>query len=1331
MNFEMNTLEIRYSNTINNTNTHNPIECYYIVVDSRLSEEKDNLLSNILHLSKNQEQMSQDHRSNQYIEIGPILNFKTPWSSHVMSLFAQVGLTEVIRIERSYLYLPKVCPKYDRMTQQIYQNPLKLSDFQKPDAEKAFEVENISQFSQQEGLGFQSEDVDYYQHLWSSISDRPSFYIDYPFYKPDLKKYIPVSCRKRPTDVELYDLAQSNSEHSRHGTFRGILDLPLEFKISDYYENQDHPKSLFDMIKVPLKINPNNSLISMKDNSSAIQGSLVEYLSVQDRNYQLHHKLLHPVLTAETHNFPTGIAPFPGAATGTGGRIRDVQAVGRGGLLLAGIAGYCVGRIDLSKYSLQEDFEKIHHQQKTQVEEKIQNSSDWHPLYYPEEILVQASNGASDYGNKMGEPVICGFTRAFGGGLFCRDGSMRVFEWMKPIMFSGGIGQMFDEHVEKQDPEEGLLIVRLGGPAYRIGVGGGAASSRSQTQQDTNNKDFQAVQRDDAEMENRLNKVIRTFIEMGKDNPILSIHDQGAGGMGNVVKEIVSPLGGVVSLDNVHLGDFSLSPREIWVAEYQEQNTILIHPKSSKLVQDVCIREQLPIQFVGFVSRSGRMQVSDSRQHDLVDLDLDRILEDFPLKPVKISPAQDKLIMPIQIKKRQFPNLKTLPEILSKILRHPSVGSKRFLTNKVDRSVTGLVVQQQCVGPFQTPLCDYAVMAQTFENPIGIVTSVGEQPLKMLLDPIRGASMTVGEMLTNLIFCYISDFEDIKCSGNWMFEKKIPEELQSLYLAVKTISSLLTKLGLAIDGGKDSLSMSAISKTGQQVVAPRELVMTSYVQTPNYNKRVTPDLKQSGNLLILVDLGGGQNRLGGSKFQEMFFGNLGSDSPNFDHPGAFPYLFRVIQKWIYHGWVVSGHDRSDGGLLTAIIEMAIAGDVSFVMELSHELTNQGIWELLFNEELGLIFEVLPKYYAEVEQSLVILANDLKEEGFSSYLENIDIVELGMTFPSTHPCMVTQNNQQILSKTLQELRYEWEVPSQYLEMLQCNHECVISEYLHLGKNKPRYHIPDDFYQISFPLTNSVKFSNRTPRVAILREQGSNGEREMANAFFQVGFETHDVTTTDLIQRKVSILDFDGVVFVGGFSYADVLGAGRAWAFHLKSHPQVKRDLQTFYQDPTKFSLGVCNGCQVMSALGWIPGTFVQNTSQRFESRFSTVKIPSNNSIMLKNMENLTFGVWVAHGEGKYQPISENTSEQNICLQFVDHHTQRPTEDYPENPNGSSQGITAICDETGRHLAMMPHPERSIYKWQLPYIPSEIKDDLSIYSPWIQMFQNAHHWCCQMN
>jgi phosphoribosylformylglycinamidine (FGAM) synthase-like enzyme/phosphoribosylformylglycinamidine (FGAM) synthase-like amidotransferase family enzyme len=1273
---------------------------------------------------------------------------------------------------------------------------------------------------------------------------------------------------KIPTDVELYDLSQSNSEHSRHWLFRGKLEL----------NGQIMPHSLMDMIRQPLEKlketrklagQKDNSLVAMADNSSAISGYHINYFQPVDRKnnsflyreYQILRKLVHPIFTAETHNFPTGIAPFPGAATGTGGRIRDIQAMGRGGLMIAGTVGYCVGALHL----------------KDDPETLAWESPDLkYPLHQPSHILIEASNGASDYGNKIGEPLIQGFCRSFGMNLQTYGDDYHRLEWVKPIMFTGGVGQVMDEHVHKLTPEEGWLIVRLGGPAYRIGVGGGAASSRSQgeldksieipvqisesiekgishssiekgiskpqmipkrkstdfffnrTRKETketkekgsfedafescnnsngnskpgslssslswedstlknakisvepplkniNNSDFNAVQRDDPEMENRLNKVIRTCIELGPNNPILSIHDQGAGGMANVTKEIVSPLGGLVSLGNVHLGDQTLSAREKWIAEYQEQNTILIHPKSSQLLKDICKRENLPCQFVGFVSKTGRIQVYDPSaksgnpvEMNPVDLNLQQVLESVPPKTFKMDISMKSQILPKPIPTiSSIPIISSIPTIsnsnltsihdmtahyLHRVFRLLSVGSKRFLTNKVDRSVGGLIVQQQCVGPFHTPLADVAVVAQSYFSRTGIATSVAEQPIKGLLNPVRMARMTVGEMLTNLVWAPITRLSDIKCSGNWMWEKKYGDEIYALYQAVKSVTDIMQTIGVSIDGGKDSLSMSA-RVDNQDVLCPRSLVLSAYVTCPDINLVVTPDLKQPNNHLIYIDLGYGKNRTGGSSLAHVIGSSIGDEVPDLENPENFVGVFRLIQTFILDGLIESGHDRSDGGLLTTLVEMSIAGNYGFDLDLSNLISRfdpinhlSDITNLLFSEELGMVLEVTPKNSDNIITQLAKYAPVYKL-GHVTKKPICQIIYKNPNLKDPNPKDVNNlNSIMILSQSVAELRAQWEETSFRLDLLQCRPECVKSEakYLKTSVSGPTYRIPKTVIKMMSIstterdnlITNYANSHQKRYKVAIIREQGSNGDREMAAAFQIAGFDVSDITTQDLLASQIDLNAYRGIAFVGGFSFADVLGAGRAWSLSLMSNPNVAKQLNDFKMRPDTFSLGICNGCQLMAELGWVPGKFVKNYSGRFESRWSTVKVLKSNSILLDGLEGLQLPIWVAHGEGRFELNNHHINNNQMVLAYVDD-LGNETNDYPMNPNGSPNGLTGITSNDGRHLAMMPHPERSIMMWQTPYVTKEIKDVISEanygteehgnYFPWLELFRNANRWC----
>lgn len=1241
--------------------------CYYIEAKHDLNDLKKRKLRQILNINLSNEDaklVNIRHQTGQFFEVGPHLSLVTPWCTQVLMVLFRCHIIGINRIEYSTLTEDEI--PYDQMTQTQYESPLTSFETEKEKESTIFvDLNHLEEFNEQENLGFDDFDMNLYRNIWNS-----------------------GNTNRMPTDVELADLSQSNSEHSRHWLFRGKLLLNGEIL----------PHSLMDLIKEPLKANPNNSLIAMKDNSSAIKGSIINYFRPNRRRYEAIPSYMHPIFTAETHNFPTGIAPFPGAATGTGGRIRDIQAIGRGGLMMAGTAGYCVGNLYLDH--------------ETRWEDPNYN----YPLHQPHHILIEASNGASDYGNKIGEPLIQGFTRSFGLTLSTNSEGDRRIEWIKPIMFSGGIGQMMDCHKEKETPEQGWLIVRLGGPAFRIGVGGGAASSRSQDSKKAQ-FDFNAVQREDPEMENRLNKVIRTFIEMEQDNPIRSIHDQGAGGMGNVTKEIVSPIGGLISLGNIHCGDETLSAKEKWIAEYQEQDTILIHPKDAKLVKDVCQRENLPVQFVGFVSNTGRIQVydpeSDEKSTDLpVDLDLNQVLEDVPPKTFELSTMGTRDIKPQSFKLQSY----DLFTLIKQVFRLVSVGSKRFLTNKVDRSVSGLVAQQQCVGPFQTPLSNVSVVAQNYFNINGIASAIGEQPIKMQLDPVRGARITVGEMLTNLMWAPITDFEDIKCSGNWMWEKRHPEEINALYQAVKSLSTVLSQLGIAIDGGKDSLSMSATVNNNERVYSPRTLVMSGYVGCTDITKIVTPDVKKPGNYIIYLDLGMGNARLGGSSLAHIHQ-SLGKECPDLESPAVLYYVFDEIQKLIKKDLICAGHDRSDGGLITTLIEMSIAGNYGMRLELSELATNYDLLiNTLFSEELGIVIEVPPSAMMDV---------------VGNFSRVLPTYVLGQVVNNTE-FYCSWKGGAVIHSDLSELRGLWELTSSYLELKQANNDCVQAEYHYLTQDKtPLYQLSESHKHLITMLYPPLLIDNGSRRhsVAILREEGSNGDREMAAAFYQAGFSVYDITTNDLINGEIDLRNHRGLVFVGGFSYADVLGAGRAWMLTLTSNDNTMKQLNEFYHRKDTFSLGICNGCQLMAELGWVPGKFRENESGRFESRWATVKIKKSRAIMLQNMEESTLGIWIAHHEGRYEPDPEHPAVE--CLNYVDN-IGRETMNYPENPNGSPSGITGLCSLDGRHLAMMPHPERSIYSWQAPWMNDELKNTLeecyySSYFPWLEMFRNAYRWC----
>jgi phosphoribosylformylglycinamidine synthase len=1055
-----------------------------------------------------------------------------------------------------------------------------------------------------------------------------------------------------------------------------------------------------NIVKSTLKANPSNSIIAFKDNSSGIKGydcwTIVPERPGKPAPFTKQKVHTHIIFTAETHNFPTGVAPFPGAETGTGGRIRDVQATGKGGLVVAGTAAYCVAHLLIPGYDLPWEDKK-----------SVYLSS----LASPLTIEIRASDGASDYGNKFGEPVILGFTRSFDQ----RFQNGERWAWIKPIMFTGGIGQIDARHVEKDDAQRGMLIVQVGGPAYGIGVSGGSASSKLQGE-NVEELDFNAVQRGDAEMEQKMNRVIRACIEMGDRNPIVSVHDQGAGGPANVLKELVEKTGGKIELRHIALGDPTLSVLKIWIAEYQERCGFLIPLERIEEFKSICEREKVNCEILGEVTGDGRFVVHDGGDGSTpVDLNLTKVLGNMPQKTFKDERRKSSL------KPLELPDPLSVEEALSRVLRNLAVGSKRFLTNKVDRSVTGLISRQQCCGPLQLTVGDVAVIAQSHFGLTGAATSIGEQPIKMLVNPEAGARMAVGEALTNIVWAHISQLEDIKCSANWMWAPKLPGEGAALYDAACAMRDLMIQLGIAVDGGKDSLSMA--TRVGEEIVkSPRELVVSAYATMPDITKVVTPDIKKPGHSqLIFVDIAKDRARLGGSALAQVY-GQIGNDSPDVDDPDMLKRAFHAIQTLISRNLILAGHDISDGGLITTLLEMAFAGNCGLKIHMD------GPWsplERLFAEELGVVIEC---HRTDVRMVLEIVD--------SFHLHSTLIGET----TEEKKILVTHHLQKVLETDMCVLREWWEETSYQIERLQMNSQCADEEKKNIFDRKgPTYIIPFQPQPTAAPLLEAKD----KPEVAILREEGSNGDREMTSAFYQAGFRPWDITMTDLIHGRMTLERFRGLVAVGGFSYADVPESAKGWAAAIRFNERLRKMFDDFYNRPDIFTLGVCNGCQLFALLGWVPWLgipdhkqprFVQNLSGRFESRWVTVKILESPAIMFKGMADSMLGIWVAHGEGRlHLPdptlMDEVIRKKLVPLFFVDDEGRmdgKISQSYPFNPNGSPFGITGLCSPDGRHLAIMPHPERTFLKWQWAWMPNDLNNRLKA-SPWIRMFQNAREWC----
>ncbi|GMH19057.1 hypothetical protein Nepgr_020898 [Nepenthes gracilis] len=1306
----LNSIQMKMSNEIIDLRTE---QCFNIGLNSELSEEKLSVLKWLLAETYEPENLGTESFlykeemegcSTVIVEVGPRLSFTTAWSSNALSICRACGITEVDRMERSRRYMLFVkdgsngfqdhhlnefaALVHDRMTECVYTQ--KLKSFKTnviPEEIRYVPVmqrgrEALEEINSEMGLAFDEQDLQYYTRLFVE----------------DIKR--------NPTTVELFDIAQSNSEHSRHWFFTGKMVI----------DGQPMDKTLMQIVKSTLQANPSNSVIGFKDNSSAIKGFSVNQLrpvrpSSTCPLFTGSHDL-DILFTAETHNFPCAVAPYPGAETGAGGRIRDTHATGRGSFVVAATAGYCVGNLNLEgSFAPWED------------------PSFTYPsnLASPLQILIEASNGASDYGNKFGEPLIQGYTRTFGMRL--PNGERR--EWLKPIMFSGGIGQIDHIHISKGDPDIGMLVVKIGGPAYRIGMGGGAASSMVSGQNDAE-LDFNAVQRGDAEMAQKLYRVVRACIEMGDENPIVSIHDQGAGGNCNVVKEIIYPKGAEIDIRAIVVGDQTMSVLEIWGAEYQEQDAILVKPESRDLLQSICDRERLSMAVIGTISGDGRVVLVDSlaiqkaRSNGLpspppaVDLELEKVLGHMPQKCFEflriIHPREPLDIVPGN----------SVMDALKRVLRLPSVSSKRFLTTKVDRCVTGLVAQQQTVGPLQITLSDVAVIAQTYTDFTGGACSIGEQPIKGLLDPKAMARLAVGEALTNLVWAKITSLSDVKASGNWMYAAKLDGEGADMYDAANALAEAMIELGIAIDGGKDSLSMAA--HAGREVVkAPGNLVISAYATCSDITKTVTPDLKLGDDgVLVYIDLAKGKRRLGGSALAQVF-GQIGDECPDLDDVPYFKRVFVAVQELLADGLISAGHDISDGGLLVCVLEMAFAGNCGVSMDL--RAYGNGIFHTLFAEELGLILEVK-------KNDSDLVTGKLWDAGISAEI-------IGQVTAMQMINLKVDGAIHLNRKTAY-LRDLWEETSFRLEKLQRLASCVELEREGL-KNRC-----EPSWSLSFtPEFTDKKYMHAAskPKVAVIREEGSNGDREMAAAFYAAGFEPWDVTMSDLMSGAVALKEFRGVAFVGGFSYADVLDSAKGWAASIRFHQSLLNEFQEFYTRLDTFSIGVCNGCQLMALLGWVPGPevggvhgtggdpsqprFIHNESGRFECRFTSVTIEASPAIMLKGMEGSTLGVWAAHGEGRaYFPdngVLGHILASNLApLRYCDD-TGNPTEVYPFNLNGSPLGIAAVCSPNGRHLALMPHPERCFLMWQFPWYPKQWTVDKKGPSPWLRMFQNAREWC----
>lgn len=1174
--------------------------------------------------------------------IGPRKEMVTPWSTNAVEMAQNMGVEGVVRIEE-FKVAEGNAPAYDPMLQHVYHD-LDQTIFDidiKPEPIK--DIANIAKYNEEEGLALSDDEVEYLNDVSKRIG-------------------------RKLTDSEVYGFAQVNSEHCRHKIFNGTF-------IIDGEEKKD---TLFALIKKTSVENPNKIVSAYKDNVAFVLGpkSFQFAPASQDKPDYFELKPVEMVISlkAETHNFPTTVEPFNGAATGSGGEIRDRMAGGKGSMPIAGTAVY------MTSYPRTEDDRSW---------EKKLSERPW--LYQtPEDILIKASNGASDFGNKFGQPLISGSLLTFE-----HVEDEKSYGYDKVIMQAGGVGYAIKQDSLKDKPEPGDIVVVLGGDNYRIGMGGGAVSSVA-TGELGNEIELNAVQRSNPEMQKRVCNVVRALAEQGI-NPVVSIHDHGAGGHLNSLSELVEEIGGVIDINKLPVGDPTLSAKEIIGNESQERMGLIVKEKDLAHIEALSDRERAPFYAVGKTTNNDRFTFEDTKgKKNPMDL----ALSDMFGKPPKTILEDDT---PKRTFKEVEYNPKDFKKYLTEVLQLEAVACKDWLTNKVDRSVTGRVVQQQCAGPLQLPLNDVAVVATDYQGSGGIATSIGHAPISGLIDAAAGARLSIAEALTNMILTPIeSRLAGVSLSANWMWPAKNEGENARLYEAVDAVSKFAQDLGINIPTGKDSLSMTQ-KYPDKKVYAPGTVIISSVGEVTDISKTRGPVVSDSGDAdLIYIDFSEDDFKLGGSSFAQSL-NVIGKESPDVLNPLYFRRTFNTVQELISQELITAGHDVSAGGLITTLLEMLFANN-KLGMEIDFgKLQGDDIIAKAFSEKPALVIQA--KKTNEVVELLdtfgvkyTMLGKVVKERAFR-------LVDDKMT----------------VELEIDSLRDDW-FKSSYLLDIQQSGSFKAGERFENYKLQPKNFIfPSDF---SGKLSQSNLDPQRTEKTgikaAIIREKGVNGDREMAYSLFLAGFDVKDVHMTDLISGRETLEDINMIVFVGGFSNSDVLGSAKGWAGAFLFNEKAKSALDNFYARKDTLSLGVCNGCQLMMELGLITSNhkkhpqMLHNESGKFESNFLTVDIQDNISVMLRSLSNSQLGVWIAHGEGKFKfPYEE--AKYNVVAKYS--YSQ-----YPGNPNGSDYNTAAVASIDGRHLAMMPHLERSILPWQWAHYP-KYKDEVT---PWMQAFVNAREW-----
>ncbi len=1246
---------------------------HFADVSGSLSEADLNTLKQVLTYGPKSEAV--DHHGTRLL-VAPRASTLSPWSSKATDIAQHCGLTQINRLERGIAYyvqgdlneqqLNQVAALlYDRMTERV------LTGKQQPD----------DMFIQAQPSGLASVDVlsagrqalvEANQAMGLALSDDEIDYLVENF----------TALGRNPNDVELMMFAQANSEHCRHKIFNADWQL----------DGEQQQETLFGMIKNTAAKSPKGIISKYSDNAAVAEGSDADVAirNPQSRSYEFIEEHVPYLMKVETHNHPTAISPYPGAATGSGGEIRDEGATGRGSRTKAGLTGFTVSHLNIPGY--QQPWE-----QSIGKPERIASALD---------IMLEGPLGGAAFNNEFGRPNLTGYFRTFEQDVPNADG-LKARGYHKPIMLAGGVGSVRPMHALKQAIEPGSPIIVLGGPAMLIGLGGSAASSQASSE-GSEDLDFASVQRENPEMQRRCQEVIDACNAMGEETPVISIHDVGAGGLSNAVPEIIHDcdLGGRFELRDILCADSSLSPMQIWCNESQERYVVALKADRLDEFKAMCARERCLFAHIGEATADEQLILND-RLFDNQPIDLPMSL--LFGKPPKMERSVSHAASNVPAYDAQAFNLK---EAAYQVLRFPAVADKSFLIHIGDRSVTGLVARDQMVGPWQIPVADVAVTTSGFNHYTGEAMSLGERTPLALIDGPASGRMAIGEALTNLAASNVKGLDEVCLSANWMAACGEAGEDASLFDTVQTVGlELCPSLGLAIPVGKDSMSMKMAWKEGGQektVSSPLSLIITAFSPVKDVRKTLTPQL-QTGveSSLILLDLGAGKNRMGGSvlaQSQQM----MGEQTPDLDDADTFKAFFNSIQQLNEDDKLLAYHDRSDGGLWATVTEMAFAGRCGVDINLQGDLLSS-----LFNEELGAVIQV--KQADEAAVLALLDANDLAD--------NVSVIG---SANASQRILLKHQGQTVLDESRADLQQAWSETSYKLQALRDNADCAATEFARIKNDQDG----GLFAALSFdPKENIVKDlveQDARPRVAILREQGVNGHVEMAVAFAKAGFESVDVHMSELISGEKDLSSFVGLAACGGFSYGDVLGAGEGWAKSILFNEQARKTFSDFFNRTDTFGLGVCNGCQMLSNLReLIPGAqawphFVRNESEQFEARVAMVEIQTSPSILLTGMEGSQMPVAIAHGEGRAE-FANKQIDGHIALRYIDHDGD-VTEQFPFNPNGSEQGITGLTSDDGRFTIMMPHPERCFRAVQNSWSPEDWSED----GAWMRMFRNARKW-----